>query len=98
MPTNTRKALKRKIKPAAHPSRKKAKTQHLTADDLPWKAISHRHEAGLDNALEGMMELEEVEGVEVVYEDTENGKVVKFVSSNKISTFCRGKRNIGNTR
>lgn len=78
MPLNLGKRTKRKARPAALASRKKARIQHRTADDLPWKAVAHRHEAGFDDALEGMMELEEVTGVEVVYEETENGRVARF--------------------
>ena len=50
----------------------------VTAEDLPWKAVAHQQEAGINNALEGMMELEEVDGVDVVFEETEAGKVVRF--------------------
>ena len=78
MPLGNGKTLKRKVKLAASSSRKKARIQHLSADDLPWKTVSHRHEAGLDNALSGIMEFEEVDGVEVVYEETETGKVARF--------------------
>lgn len=37
---------------------------------------------------EGILELEEVEGVEVIYETTEGGRVVKF----KVSYVCCGCR------
>lgn len=69
---------KRKAKATTQPARKKAKLQHLSAHDLPWKVIARSHEAGVDAGLEGIMELEEVEGVEVVYEDTGAGRVAKF--------------------
>lgn len=69
---------KRKTKASTQPARKKPKTEHLSAKDLPWKTVSKAHEAGLDAGLEGIMELEEVEGVEVVYEETDAGKIVKF--------------------
>lgn len=58
-------------------SRKKAKTQHRTADALPWKTVSRPVDAGLDGD-DGILELEEVDDVEVVYEETEAGRVVKF--------------------
>ena len=69
---------KRKATTSAQPARKKIKAEHLSANDLPWKVIHRSHEAGVDSGLEGIMELEEVEGVEVVYEETEAGKIVKF--------------------
>lgn len=55
-------------------SRKKAKIQHCSADDLPWKSVSRPFEAGIefDDGIE------EVEDVEVIYETTEGGRVVKF--------------------
>ncbi|KAJ3559382.1 hypothetical protein NM688_g382 [Phlebia brevispora] len=72
------KTAKRKTSSSSAAPRKKAKTEHLSVDDLPWKVVSHKQEAGLHTALEGVMELEEVDGVEVVYEETEAGKVAKF--------------------
>ena len=69
---------KRTVKPSAHPARKKVKTQHLSTNDLPWKSVHRAHEAGLDSGHDGIMELEEVEDVEVVYEETETGRVAKF--------------------
>lgn len=76
---------KRKAKASVQPARKKVKTQHLSANDLPWKTVKRTQEAGIDAGLEGIMELEEVEGVEVVYEETEKGKVAKF----NVSTHSR---------
>ena len=78
MPLPSARAPKRKVKHAAGLARKKPKLRHLSANDLPWKLVSRRHEAGIDNELEGVMELEEVDGVEVVYEETDEGKVAKF--------------------
>lgn len=69
---------KRKAKSAVHSTRKRAKSQHLSTNDLPWKTVHRAHEAGLDSELDGIMELEEVEGVEIVYEETETGRVAKF--------------------
>jgi hypothetical protein len=50
---------------------------YASADVLPWKTVSKPKEAGLgdDNWI---LELEEVDGVEVLYEETESGRVVKF--------------------
>ena len=79
-PTMTSKQAvsKRKLHTTDGATRKKLKAQHLSIDDLPWKVVSHTQEAGFDNTLEGMMELEEVDGVEVSYEETDVGKVVRF--------------------
>lgn len=69
---------KRKGQHSVQPARKKVKTQHLSAGDLPWKTVHRAQEAGLDAELDGIMELEEVDGIEVVYEETETGRVAKF--------------------
>ncbi|GJE85511.1 DEAD/DEAH box helicase [Phanerochaete sordida] len=71
-------SAKRKAKAPVQSAHKKAKTVHLSANELPWKTVSKAHEAGLDAGLEGIMELEEVDGVDVVYEETEAGRIVKF--------------------
>ncbi|KAI0942156.1 hypothetical protein AcW1_009535 [Taiwanofungus camphoratus] len=78
---------KRKSKSSSLFSRKKTKTVHLTADDLPWKTVSRPREADLGDGFDGLLELEEVENVEVVYEKTDAGKVVKFkVSGNAVKS------------
>lgn len=70
--------LKRKISSKLlSSSRKKTKVQQRSADDLPWKAVRIPTEAGLQGG-EGVLELEEVEGIEVVYETTEGGRIAKF--------------------
>ncbi|KAF7795671.1 hypothetical protein EIP86_006836 [Pleurotus ostreatoroseus] len=76
--TSEQAVSKRKLHTTDGATRKKLKAQHLSIDDLPWKVVSHTQEAGFDNTLEGMMELEEVDGVEVSYEETDVGKVVRF--------------------
>ncbi|KAJ7185672.1 ATP-dependent RNA helicase [Mycena filopes] len=58
-------------------ARKRSKTRHKTADALPWKVVSRPVEAGMGGD-DGILELEEVDDVEVVYEDTEGGRVVTF--------------------
>jgi len=68
---------KRKLSSNQLPSRKKSKTHHRNADELPWKTVKRPAETGI-NGDDGILELEEVEGVEVVYETTEGGRVVKF--------------------
>jgi ATP-dependent RNA helicase DDX24/MAK5 len=71
--------LKRKQETPSGPSRKKTKLKSSsTVDDLPWKSISHLPTAGSFEDDDGILELEEVENVEVVYEDTEAGRVIKF--------------------
>jgi ATP-dependent RNA helicase DDX24/MAK5 len=71
--------LKRKgtTKPAL--PREKAKFQHCSADDLPWKSVSRSFEAGI-GFDDGILDFEEVEGVEVIYETTDasGGRTVKF--------------------
>ncbi|KAE9408744.1 DEAD-domain-containing protein [Gymnopus androsaceus JB14] len=58
-------------------SRKRTKVKHDNSDSLPWKIVSRPIESGLDGD-EGILELEEVEGVEIIYEETEQGRVAKF--------------------
>ncbi|KAF9077000.1 P-loop containing nucleoside triphosphate hydrolase protein [Rhodocollybia butyracea] len=58
--------------------RKKIKVGHDNADGLPWKTVSRPIDSGLDGD-EGILELEEVEGVEITYEQTEQGKVARFI-------------------
>lgn len=72
------KLLKRKATGAASAASKKAKTAHVTINELPWKTVKSKQEAGLPSEMEGLMELEEVEGVEVVYEENAGGRVAKF--------------------
>lgn len=79
------KHLKRKLKAGAPTLRKKAKTEVLSLNDLPWKLVKSRQEAGLLNDLDGMMELEEVNDVEVVYQEGVSGRVAKF----KVRPTCR---------
>jgi ATP-dependent RNA helicase DDX24/MAK5 len=68
--------LKRKGTAKTFLPRKMAKIQHRSADDLPWKPVSRPLEAGM--GFDGMLELEEAEGVEVIYETTDGGRLVKF--------------------
>jgi hypothetical protein len=89
---------KRKIQAKGPVSRKKAKIQHHTADDLPWKIVSRPSEAGRGGD-DGILELEEVDDVEVVYEETQGGRVVKFnVSSVTSSLLLMSPANIDRTR
>jgi ATP-dependent RNA helicase DDX24/MAK5 len=59
-------------------SSKKRKTAHVFLDDLCWRPVVRAHTAGLDFD-EGLLELEEVNDVQVVYEQTANGRVAKFL-------------------
>lgn len=70
-------SVKRKAKAGPSASRKRLKMQPTSLDGLPWKSIRRPSETGLDGD-DGILELEEVENVEVVYEDTEGGRVMKF--------------------
>lgn len=69
------KSRKRKLAQQAAPLRKKHRV--LKADDLPWKTVSRPVNTGLDGD-DGILELEEVDDVEVVYEDTDGGRVARF--------------------
>lgn len=78
--------VKRRNEEKTASSRKKAKMQHhLSLHDLPWKILQRPQVAGL-NGDDGILELEEVEGVEVVYEETESGRVARFNVSPTTST------------
>ena len=50
----------------------------MSVANAEWKVVQRAHEAGLDSGLDGIMDLEGVEGVEAVYEETEGGRVTKF--------------------
>ncbi|KAF7351230.1 DEAD-domain-containing protein [Mycena sanguinolenta] len=58
-------------------ARKRTKTRHKTADALPWKVVKRPQETGMGGD-DGILELEEVDDVEVVYEVTEAGRVATF--------------------
>ena len=86
-PTLSRKKLKRTHAPNPSAGRKVRKTTKHTsslvaviADDLPWKTVPTQGDVGGfgDGAEGGMLALEEVEGVEVVYGDGDAGKIVGF--------------------
>lgn len=77
MPSTQKISLKRKETTKASLPRKRAKIQHCSADDLPWKSVSRPFETGIEFD-DGILDVEEVDGVEVVYETTDGGRVVKF--------------------
>ncbi|KAJ6487917.1 ATP-dependent RNA helicase [Mycena sanguinolenta] len=58
-------------------ARKRTKIRHKTADALPWKVVKRPEETGMGGD-DGILELEEVDDVEVVYEVTEAGRVATF--------------------
>ncbi|KIK99198.1 hypothetical protein PAXRUDRAFT_823034 [Paxillus rubicundulus Ve08.2h10] len=68
---------KRKSRQQSRSSCKKVKLQYASLDDLPWKSVSRPVETGLDGD-DGILELEEVDDVEIVHEETDGGRVVKF--------------------
>lgn len=78
-------ASKKRKLPSTSTSNKKPKTSSLSstlcsANDLPWKTVSRKYAPGVD-VEEGFLGLEEVEHVDVIYEegiDGVGGKVVKF--------------------
>ena len=74
---------KRKIKHDTQSKRKKQK-KGISAtcivdsvDALPWRTVARPSETGFEGD-DGILMLEEVDDVEIVYEETENGKVAKF--------------------
>jgi ATP-dependent RNA helicase DDX24/MAK5 len=68
---------RRNVSPTSHLS-KKRKTAHVSLDSLSWRPVARAHTAGIE-IDEGLLELEEVEGVQVEYEQTANGRVAKFL-------------------
>jgi ATP-dependent RNA helicase DDX24/MAK5 len=74
---------KRRAEDKTLSSRKKAKTHHLSLHDLPWKTIGRPGFGGDD----GILEFEEVDGVEVVYEETEGGRVARFNVSRAVPSI-----------
>lgn len=71
------KLSRKRVSAALSGPRKKIKVRHDNADGLPWKTVSRPIDSGLDGD-EGILELEEVEGVEITYEQTDQGKVARF--------------------
>ena len=75
-------SLKRKFRSGLNSSktRKRAKTGSgplATIDALPWKTLSHT--GGFENnGDDGILELEQVDNVQVVYQETTEGRVATF--------------------
>jgi hypothetical protein len=62
--------------PTSFPS-KRRKTTHVSLDHLAWKPVL-THTVGRDFD-DGLLELEEVDDVQVIYEQTANGRVATFL-------------------
>lgn len=78
VPSRFLRPLKRKRGAPADKSIKKRRTYYdAPLDDLDWRVVFRPSTAGIHEEG-GMLLLEEVEGVNVVYEETEAGKRVKF--------------------
>ncbi|CAK5274662.1 unnamed protein product [Mycena citricolor] len=78
---------KRKLRGQSEPGKKRVKIQHKNADSLPWKVVARPIETGMSGD-DGILELEEVDDVEVFYEETEAGRKITFnvMESSKDST------------
>ncbi|KAG8760868.1 ATP-dependent RNA helicase [Serendipita sp. 396] len=84
-----RRDLKRKLNSKSnHRPVKKQKTIGIERglEDLDWRVVNRPSAAGIDEAG-GMLMLEEVEGVDVYYEETSKGKVAKFKQVMKLDRF-----------
>jgi hypothetical protein len=68
--------FKRKRPTTTSSARKKSRNQYYSIDELPWIASKAQQAYAMEE--DGIIGLEEVDDVEVVYEDTEAGKVAKF--------------------
>jgi ATP-dependent RNA helicase DDX24/MAK5 len=83
-------SLKRKLlsnSDSKQAKRRKTLSKNHKLDDLDWKEVQRPSAAGIDEAG-GMLILEEVENVEVYYEETLKGKVAKFRPASLLC-FCR---------
>lgn len=75
-----KRSLKRKIlsdTAERNGKRRKVLKEEQGIDGLDWKVVERPSTAGIDEAG-GMLLLEEVDNVEVYYEDTPQGRVAKF--------------------
>jgi hypothetical protein len=80
--TTSKVQTKRKLPLKANNTRKRTKLLS-SAQELPWKAVSRAYDTVYDGD-DGILELDEVDGVEVVYEDTEHGKRAVFRVSHRV--------------
>ncbi|TFK73479.1 DEAD-domain-containing protein [Pluteus cervinus] len=81
-------SIKRKKSAQSSRQKKRIKLENQSLNSLPWTTFKRPLVAGLDGD-DGILELEEVDGVEVVYEETPGGKVVKF---NVLETVASSQR------
>ncbi|KLO11285.1 DEAD-domain-containing protein [Schizopora paradoxa] len=77
MAAQSSKAKRKSASTSQSSSRKKQKRVVDSISELPWKSVSRPANSGFEGD-EGILELEEVDDVEIVYEETENGRVMKF--------------------
>jgi ATP-dependent RNA helicase DDX24/MAK5 len=70
-------SLKRKTKTTAGGAARKRTKTLRSVGDLPWKTIAHARDT-TGEGDNGILELEEVENVEVVYENTDSGRMAVF--------------------
>lgn len=76
MAARDKSGLKRKSAAGVNAARKRTKTLR-SISDLPWKTISHTHDT-TGEGDDGILELEEVDDVEIIYQNTESGRVAVF--------------------
>ena len=62
------------------PAAKKRRIQIDSVDKLAWKKVSRPEVSGFEGD-DGILELEEIDDVQVIYEERENGRVARFVVS-----------------
>ena len=87
MPSLGSHGIKRKTQPSSSSLAKRVKTKHLLSEDLPWKTSAKPREADLGTGLDGFLELEEVDDVDIEYEETDAGRIARFkVRNNQINT------------
>lgn len=68
---------KRKLKAVDLPRKRSKTVQSLK--ELPWKSVARKQTQSVEDPFDGMLELEEVDNVEVYYdEDDQSGRVARF--------------------
>jgi ATP-dependent RNA helicase DDX24/MAK5 len=88
VPSRVPRSLKRRRRvPADKPIKKRRTYADGALDDLDWRVVFRLSEAGVHEEG-GMLLLEEAEGVNVLYEETEAGKRVKFRKVRDTSDQC----------
>ncbi len=77
MHSHTMLSLKRKKSSAQGKQDIARKRKKVLISELPWKEVARPKEAGLDE-FEGMLMLEEVDDVEITFEETDKGRIARF--------------------